>query len=151
MKKLLAFALAMLMLASGAASVFADETPAGLTLADGSHLVLTDNGYVDGIDGTITVGKLKANFAGDVSVAGKADDAYVATDDVIGDYKALIYGDVNRDGKVNLSDVAAVLQIIANWDVNVNSDAADVDKSGGVNLVDVTKMLKKIAGWDVEF
>ena len=148
MKKLLSFVLATLMLSTSAIPVFAEDAPAGLTLAEDSHLVLdAETGYVDKIDGTITVGELKKNFAGDVSVAGKSDDADVATDDVIGDYKALIYGDVNRDGKVNLSDVSGTLQIIANWDVDVNKDAADVNKTGDVNLTDVTKLLKKVAGW----
>ena len=148
MKKLLSFVLAALMMSQMAVAVFAEDAPAGLTLAEGSHLRLdTEKMYVDGIDGTITVGELKANFAGDVTVAGKADDAAVATDDVIGDYKALIYGDVNRDGKVNLSDVSGTLQIIANWAVDVNEDAGDVDKNGSVNLTDVTKLLKSIAGW----
>ena len=136
------------MMSQMAVAVFAEDAPTGLTLAEGSHLRLdTEKMYVDGIDGTITVGELKANFAGDVTVAGKADDAAVATDDVIGDYKALIYGDVNRDGKVNLSDVSGVLQSIAGWTVNVNTDAADVNKTGDVNLTDVTKLLKSIAGW----
>ena len=148
MKKLLSIVLAALMLSQVATAVMADEPAAGLTLAEGSHLVLADNGYIDGIDGTITVGELKANFAGDVSVADKDDDAAVATDDVVGDYKALIYGDVNRDGKVNLSDVSAMLQKLAGWDVDVNSDAADVDKSDDADLLDLTKMLKKVAGWD---
>ena len=148
MKKLLSIALAALMLSQAAVAVFAEEPITGLTLAEGSRLVLADNGYIDGIDGTITVGELKANFAGDIDVAGKADDVAVATDDVVGDYKALIYGDVNRDGKVNLSDVTGMLQKVAGWSIDVNADAADVDKSGDTNLLDVTKMLKKVAGWD---
>ena len=151
MKKLLSFALAALMLSQTAVAVFAEDEvlPAeSLTLAEGSRLTLADNGYIDGIDGTITVGDLKANFIGDIDVAGKADDAFVATDDVIGDYKALIYGDVNRDGKVNLSDVSAMLQNIAGWGTDINADAADVNKSGDTDLLDITKMLKAAAGWD---
>ena len=150
MKKILSLALAGVMLIGSALPVFADDAvvPAGLTLAEGSRLVLDSaTGYVDKIDGTITVGDLKANFANEITIAGKSDDDFVATDDVIGDYKALIYGDVNRDGKVNLSDVSVVLQKIAGWSVNVNADAADVNKTGDVNLTDVTKLLKKIAGW----
>ncbi|MBQ7827290.1 MAG: DUF4091 domain-containing protein, partial [Clostridia bacterium] len=143
--------LASLMLIPTASAVFAeDAAPAtGLVLAEGSHLVLdTEKGYVDKIDGTITVGELKANFAGNVDIAGKADDAAVATDDVIGDSTALIYGDVNRDGKITLSDVSGILQNIASWNTDVNTDAADVDKTGAVNLSDITKVLKYIAGWD---
>ncbi|MBQ7827182.1 MAG: DUF4091 domain-containing protein, partial [Clostridia bacterium] len=95
----------------------------------------------------------KANFAGEVAVIGadgaaKADDSAVATDDSVGDYKAMIYGDVNRDGKIALADVSCVLQNIAGWDVSVNTFAADVDKTGKVNLSDITKLLKYIAGWD---
>ena len=149
MKKLLSFVLTAVMLLSCATAVFAEDAPAGLTLAEGSHLVLdAATGYVDKIDGTITVGELKANFAGAVDVAGKADDAAVATDDVIGGYKALIYGDVNRDGKINLADVSGILQNVAGWAVDVNTDAADVDKTGKINLADITKVLKYIAGWD---
>ena len=149
MKKLLSFALAGVMLLGSTVPAFADETPAGLTLAEGSHLVLDSaTGYIDKIDGTITVGELKANFDGEVSVAGKADDDFVATDDAVGEYKALIYGDVNRDGKVNLSDVSGTLQKIAGWAVDVNADAADVNKTGDVTLTDVTKLLKKVAGWE---
>ena len=148
MKKLLSFVLATLMLSTSAIPVFAEDSPAGLTLAEDSHLVLdAETGYVDKIDGTITVGDLKANFANEITVAGKSDEDFVATDDAIGEYKALIYGDVNRDGKVNLSDVSGMLQSIAGWSVNVNTDAADVNKTGDVNLTDVTKLLKKIAGW----
>ncbi|MBQ7826922.1 MAG: DUF4091 domain-containing protein [Clostridia bacterium] len=154
MKKLLSFVLSAVMLLSCASAVFAVEGM-GLVLAEGSHLVLdTEKGYVDKIDGTITVAELKANFAGNnIGVAGKADDAAVATDDVItagggSTIKALIYGDVNRDGKITLSDVSGILQSIAGWQTDVNTDAADVDKTGAVNLADITKILKSIAGWD---
>ena len=151
MKKIFLVILSALMLSQTTTAVFAEDEvlPAeSLTLAEGSHLVLADNGYVDGIDGTITVGELKANFVGDVDVAGKADDALACTDDVIGDYKVLIYGDVNRDGKVNLSDISGMLQNIAGWGTDINTDAADVNKSGDTDLLDITKMLKAAAGWD---
>ncbi|MBQ7827905.1 MAG: DUF4091 domain-containing protein [Clostridia bacterium] len=145
MKKLLTLALTAAMLLPSVPAVFAES----LTLAKGSHLVLDpESKYIDGIDGTITVGELKANFAGNVDIAGKADDAAVATDDMIGDYKALIYGDVNRDGKITLGDVSGILQNVAGWTTDVNTDAADVDKTGKINLADITKVLKHIAGWD---
>ncbi len=148
MKKLISFVLAALMLAAVLVPVSAEGT---LELTADSHLTLGEI-YVDGIDGTITVGKLKANFASAVDVAGKADDAAVATDDAVScggeSLRALIYGDVNRDGKITVTDVTAMLKKLANWDVDVNSDAADVDASGKVNVSDVTKMLKYLAGWD---
>ncbi len=152
MKKLISFALASVMLLSAAVSVQAEDT-AGLSLAEGSHLTLDrESGYVDKIDGTLTVGELKANFAGAVTVADKADDAAVATDDVISaggeSLRALIYGDVDRNGKINLGDIAGVLKKIAKWDNDISADAADVDKNGKMNLADVSKMLKYLAKWD---
>jgi len=160
MKKLIASVLLGAMLVGGAGSAFAEDSAAAteLVLAESSHLVLDrEAGYVDKIDGTVTVADLKANFAGAVSVAGKdgvakADDAVVATDDAVvaGEdvLKALIYGDVNRDGKVNLGDVSSILKQIAKWETETSQLAADVNKDEKVNLADVSKMLKKIAKWD---
>ena len=159
MKKILSGTLAALMLfTTGAAVLAEDTTPSALTLAETSHLVLNeDTGYVDMIDGTVTVAELKANFESAITVSGKdgtakADDKAVATDDIVSakdnSLKALIYGDVNRDGKVNLGDVSASLRKIAKWDSDINDLASDVDKNGKLNLGDVSKMLKKIAKWD---
>ncbi len=149
MKKLIASVLATLMLAGTALSAVAEDNT-GLTLAEGSHLVLGET-YIDKIDGTVTVGELKSNFAGTVDVAGKTDDKPVCTDDVVSageeSLKALIYGDVNRDGKVSIPDVTEILKHIAKWDPDINADAADVDKNEKINVNDVTKMLKKIAKW----
>ena len=152
MKKILTLILTAAMLLSASVTVFAEDA-AELALVAGSHLVLDrDSGYVDKIDGTITVAQLKSNFAGDISVADKADDAVVATDDVItagaDTLKALIYGDVDRNGKINLGDVSGMLKSIAKWDNDINTDAADVDKNEKINLADVSKMLKKLAKWD---
>ncbi len=154
MKKFLTIALTAAMLCTGASSVFAeDAVPATeLALTEGSHLVLDrELGYVDKIDGTITVAELKANFAGAVTVADKTDDNAVATDDVItagaDSLKALIYGDVDRNGKINLGDASALLKTIAKWDTGINTDAADVDKTGKINLADASKLLKYLAKW----
>ena len=159
MKKLISAVLVTAMLAGSTASVFAENTAAdGLVLSEGSYLTLDrTTGYVDNIDGTLTVADLKANFEGGITVASpdgtaKADDAYISTDDTVtagtDSLKVLIYGDANRDGKVNLSDVSASLQSIAKWNISANTDAVDVDKSGELNLVDVTKLLKALAGWE---
>ncbi len=152
MKKLISLLLSLSFIACAAVCLTPAAAAEGeLVLAEGSHLTLGET-YVDGIDGTITVEKLKANFASAVDVAGKADTAAVATDDAVScggeSLRALIYGDVNRDGKITVTDVTAMLKRLANWDVNVNSDAADVDANGKVNVSDVTKMLKYLANWD---
>ncbi len=154
MKKLITLATVAAMLLTGSVSVFAEEAPSeGLALAEGSRLVIDkDFGYIDKIDGTITVGELKANFAGSVDVAGKADDALVCTDDEVSagadSLKALIYGDVDRNGKVNLGDASALLKTIAKWETDISIDAADVDKNEKLNLADASKMMKYLAKWN---
>ncbi len=60
-----------------------------------------------------------------------------------------VSGDPNGDGKVNVSDVTAILKYIANWGNEIITDSADVNKDGKVNLSDVTLLLKYLANWDV--
>jgi len=148
MKKLLTLVLTGAMLLSCAVSVFADD--AGLALAEGSHLKV-ENGIVDMIDGTLTVGELKANFAGAVDVAGKADDAAVCADDVVtagGETaKAIIWGDASKDGKITLTDATRMLQSIAKWNVDISTTAGDVDRNDKLTLADVSKLLQKLAKW----
>ncbi|MBR4881753.1 MAG: dockerin type I repeat-containing protein, partial [Clostridia bacterium] len=150
MKKLLTLALMSAMLLSSAVSVFADDST-GLALSEKSHLKV-ENGIVDMIDGTLTVGELKSNFVGAVDVAGKADDAVVCSDDVVTaggeSAKAIIWGDVDRNGKINLTDASNMLKSIAKWEVSIADVAADVDRSGVLNLSDVAKLMKKLAKWD---
>ena len=162
MKKLISSVLIGAMLLSVSASFVSaeDAAPAdGLTLTSASHLKLDrDAGYVDMIDGTITVADLKANFEGDVTVAGadgaaKADTSYVATDDTVtagsDSLKALIYGDVDRNGSIAITDAVTMLKHIANWKgINISTDAADVEVDGDITVTDVTKLLKSIAKWD---
>ncbi len=59
------------------------------------------------------------------------------------------YGDANGDGKVNVSDVTALLKYIAGWGVTIDTEAADVDLSEKVNLSDVVMLLKYLANWRV--
>ncbi|MBE6709018.1 MAG: DUF4091 domain-containing protein [Ruminococcaceae bacterium] len=149
MKKLLTLVLTGAMLLSCAVSVFADD--AGLALVEGSRLKV-ENGIVDMIDGTLTVGELKANFAGAVDVAGKADDAAVCSDDAVtagGETaKAIIWGDASKDGKITLTDATRMLQSIAKWNVDISATAGDVDRNDKLTLADVSKLLQKLAKWD---
>ena len=66
-------------------------------------------------------------------------------------YDALLLGDVNVDGKVNLSDISAMLKKIAAWDVELSDVASDTNGDGNTNLSDVSLALQYIAGWDVYF
>ena len=60
-----------------------------------------------------------------------------------------IIGDVNRDGKVNISDVTAQVNIILGKDKpedNYDYDAADVDRDGEIRIGDVTELVNIILG-----
>lgn len=55
---------------------------------------------------------------------------------------SFILGDVNGDGKVNVSDVTALLgYVLDGVTTGVNLDAADVSQDGEVNISDVTALI----------
>jgi len=60
-----------------------------------------------------------------------------------------LYGDANDDGKVNISDVSAILKHIVGWDIQINTELADVNCDGKINLSDASRTLKYIAKWDI--
>ncbi|MBO5232184.1 MAG: InlB B-repeat-containing protein [Clostridia bacterium] len=63
--------------------------------------------------------------------------------------KDFIPGDVNDDGAVNLKDLVALAQYVAEWeDVNVNSYALDINGDGSVTLDDVNTLARYLAGWN---
>ena len=65
------------------------------------------------------------------------------------DFVNVVYGDVNDDTSINLTDAIFMMQYIAKWTVTINEDAADVNNDGTVNIKDVVKMMQYIAKWDV--
>ena len=54
-------------------------------------------------------------------------------------------GDVDRDGKVNVSDVTALVNMILGV-VPMDQEVADVDGNGKVNVSDVTALVNIILG-----
>ena len=60
------------------------------------------------------------------------------------DYKP---GDVNMDGRTNMTDVILIRRHIAeNYNVTINTDAADVNGDGRTNMTDVILIRRYIAG-----
>ncbi len=73
------------------------------------------------------------------------------------------YGDVNMDGKINVSDVTALLKALAKWDMTetirntvydiggttYNVVNADANGDGKVTVSDATTLLKYIANWGI--
>ena len=57
----------------------------------------------------------------------------------------LLKGDVNRDGKVNVSDVTALVNMILGV-INKDEESADVNHDGKINVSDVTALINIILG-----
>lgn len=69
-----------------------------------------------------------------------------------GDYVApeITTGDVDNDETINLNDLVALAQFVAEWEgLEVNEAAADVNGDGEVDLNDITHLAQYLAGWDV--
>ena len=137
MKRLISAALAGIMLAASAMPIIADDAHAGLTLAEGSHLVLDDSAkIIDKIDGTISVkiaddadltkkvtDKVSVTAGGKTTVTYTAttysDDAnvYVEVDSSVATHK-LVKGNTIVAYLVNLADVGYVpttTETVANY------------------------------------
>ena len=57
----------------------------------------------------------------------------------------MLKGDVNGDGKVNVSDVSTLINMILGV-VSTDQDRADVNGDGRVNVSDVTALINIILG-----
>ncbi len=118
-----------------------------------------DGGFYKGMPVGTTSAEFLDEFEGEYILKNAKGDAVsgetpIGTDFTIhsGDNsrKIVIYGDVNRDSKVNLGDVSAMLKHIARWNNDINLTASDVTLDSKVNLADVSTILKYLAKWDVE-
>jgi len=160
MKKLLSLLLSTAMCV-GFSGTYASVSSGAdnLTLKSSSKLILDDeSGYISRISLGTTVGELTEEFDGDgvtVSKSGNtlANDAEVSSGCIIssGDfsYTCAVTGDLNGDGKLNLSDIAMLLKHIAKWDTPIHVPAIDATLDNKNNLADASRMLQYIAKWDV--
>lgn len=64
-------------------------------------------------------------------------------------------GDIDGDSNINLNDVVALAQYVADWDVDIVVDAANVNKDKDsvtgkdiINLNDVVYLAQYVAGWE---
>ena len=62
---------------------------------------------------------------------------------------AVIYGDVNDDGRVNNRDLGLLQQYLNDMDVELNLDAADVYNDGKVNNRDLGLLQQFLNDWNV--
>ena len=61
----------------------------------------------------------------------------------------VIYGDVNKDGKVNNRDLGILQQYLNDYDVTIDTDAADVNHDDKVNNRDLGLLQQYLNDWDV--
>lgn len=57
---------------------------------------------------------------------------------------AVIKGDVNNDGEVNIADVTALIDYLLNGTTEINKLAADLDDNGEVGISDATKLIDNL-------
>lgn len=63
---------------------------------------------------------------------------------------AVIYGDVDGNGRINNRDLGTLQQYLGDWeDVNINLEAADVTHDGKVNNRDLGLLQQYLGDWDV--
>lgn len=156
-KRILSFFAAAAVLAGSVLPVVAEE-PAVLSPR---AVVEYDEAsrYVYGFDGIPSAAVVAAQFDGNVKIVTPkgeeitGDTAVPAESSVMSGTsevaKVAVYGDANRDGKINLSDVTLMLKAIARWDVDISSVSADASADIRININDVSLTLKYIAKWDV--
>ena len=66
-----------------------------------------------------------------------------------GEEPTYIVGDVDGNGEISSKDLTTLRRYLADWDVEVNVEAAlDVNKDGEVNSKDVTYLARHLADWD---
>ena len=71
-----------------------------------------------------------------------------ANGSLLGDYIIMIYGDVNGDGSIDVTDLSSVARHISLTTVITNKtavDAADVDRSGDADVSDVSLLARQVS------
>lgn len=142
--------------------------PAGVTLTNrcGDHIgatgVVTGNKYrvvVYSMKNTAITGNngviFTVNFTSASTIADAAQALCNVSNVILCDINAIdkatastaegyLTGDVNMDGNVNVMDVLAVLEIIAEEPNSYNMNAADANSDKSINVMDVLKILEII-------
>ena len=86
------------------------------------------------------------------------DDEYDADCNVCGDIRevpekppvgGIVYGDANGDGVIDGLDEILLAQYLAEWDVELNMDAADANGDGVIDGLDEILLAQYLAEWNV--
>lgn len=158
-KRILLFFTAAILFLSLPFSVTSSSEP--LSLKNTSVLTLDrdGSGYVRGIWGIPTASSIADEFSNTDLTFLSFDGRSLSGSDRLGSDSTvcsgeeslpiLIYGDVDRNARIDLADIICILKYIANWDIDICTDAADIAINGKCELTDAVVLLKWLAGWDV--
>lgn len=53
-------------------------------------------------------------------------------------------GDVNQDGKVNMTDIVLLIRYQAGWSVSIYEKAADMNADSKISMADLVLMIRKV-------
>ena len=93
----------------------------------------------DRLNGTMTI------YSGDAYMPLSVNTSHSVANITVDILNTLLRGDVNRDGKVNVSDVTALVNMILGV-VPKDMESADVNGDGKINVSDVTALINIILG-----
>ncbi len=126
----------------------------------------TNGSYISMVEPGTTVSAFKSHFAlsGNASVVVSDDSGASYSDgdlirtganvtvfsgqNVIGQYRVMIYGDISGDGSIDIVDFAYIKsQMLGQLNLTgLRAEAADIDGSGSVDIVDFAYMKSKMLG-----
>ena len=97
----------------------------------------------------------KDNYHADVTISFKQSDVFNTEDKEVpltvenGCVEVYhgIPGDINNDREVNTKDAILLFRYIAEWDVDVDTDALDVNGDNAINTKDAIALFRYIAEW----
>lgn len=84
------------------------------------------------------------DYYGSLSATTSLASAYADLQGTVNE-KAVLYGDVNMDGTVSISDVTTLIDYLLGSQVNpFDADAADVNHDSTISIADVTELIDKL-------
>lgn len=158
-RRILSLFAAAALLISSALAVTSSDAP--LSLKENSALTLDrdGSGYIRGIWGIPTAAALAGEFSNTdltfLSFDGKAlsgadrlgSDSTICSG--VESMPVIVYGDVDRNARIDLADVICILKYTAGWESDLCTAAADISVNGKCDLSDAVTLLKWLAGWDI--
>ena len=64
---------------------------------------------------------------------------------------AVLYGDLNGDGKVNIRDLGLLQQKLNGWNITIVETAADLNGDQKINIRDLGLLQQHLNGWNIQF